>query len=157
VSETRAMTQRDLLLHAESFLGKNIKEIPGGKSHPQIAAWIDRCEKLNPTDLNQDDSRYAWCGVFVGCMCLDLGWEVPEIFQRAMKWVGWGVNVRFRDRQPGDVMVIQTGGNQFHVTIYKEECVTKGFVHCVGGNQSNALTKADYPLDKVVAVRRKQF
>jgi hypothetical protein len=74
-----------------------------------------------------------------------------------MKWVGWGVNVRFRDRQPGDVMVIQTGGNQFHVTIYKEECVTKGFVHCVGGNQSNALTKADYPLDKVVAVRRKQF
>jgi len=146
--------QVKLLRHARTFLGQGIREVPGTKSHPQIAAWIARTEKENPTDLNRDDSRYSWCGVFVGCMCLDVGLPVPDLFQRAIKWAQWGDQVLLKDREPGDVMVWQTGANQFHVNIYVQDVITHKLFECLGGNQSNSLNLQNFKSDIFIACRR---
>jgi len=143
---------------AASFLGKGIREISGPSSHPQILAWLKRTESLYPTDLTIDDSKYAWCGVLVGNMVLD---EIaagnatmpkpPAYFQAAAKWRQWGTQIAFKSAQRGDVIVLtRTGG--FHVAILSG--LTKTGAKVIGGNQGDALSIAEYPWSRVVAVRR---
>jgi uncharacterized protein (TIGR02594 family) len=146
--------QIDLLNEALKYLNKGIREVPGTKSHPQILEWIKETEKRNPTDLTKDDSTYSWCGVFVGAMCLDLGWPVPTLYQRALAWSKWGNQVKFGDREPGDVVVIQRldGGN--HVTILKEPDYSVKRDVCIGGNQSNTINESVYNVSRYIAVRR---
>lgn len=147
------MGQEQLLARARTFLDDNIKEVVGKSSHPQILEWIKRTEKHDPTDLTWDDSTYAWCGVFVGNMCLDLGWHPPDYMQRASNWRHWESMVLFRDKKPGDVVVMTRDGG-FHVTIL-ERVVDKHFIDCLGGNQSNKLNIQRYNMDRVIAIRRK--
>lgn len=141
---------------AASYFGRGIKEIAGPSSHPQIRAWLKRCEALYPTDLTIDDSKYAWCGVFVGNMVLDERASSnipapPKYFQGAAKWRTWGTAVPFKSAQRGDVVVLTRPGG-YHVAIVSG--LTTTGLKVIGGNQSDALTIADYPWSKVVAVRR---
>ena len=142
---------------AAAFLGKGIKEIAGPSSHPQILAWLKRCEALYPTDLTIDDSKYAWCGVFVGNMVLDERASniampaPPKYFQAAAKWRDWGTKINFLKAQRGDVVVLTRKGG-YHVAIISG--VTNDGIKVIGGNQSDALTIAEYPWSKVVSVRR---
>lgn len=142
---------------AASYLGKGIREISGPTSHPQILAWLQRTEKLYPTDLTIDDSKYAWCGVFVGNMVLDERASnpamppPPKYFQAAAKWREWGTKVNYLKAERGDVVVLtRTGGH--HVAIISG--VTNDGFKVIGGNQSDALSIAEYPWARVVAVRR---
>lgn len=143
---------------AASYLGKGIREISGPSSHPQILAWLKRTEQLYPTDLTIDDSKYAWCGVLVGNMVLDdiaagntKRPKPPAYFQGAARWRDWGKAVSSKSAQRGDVVVLKrTGGH--HVAIVSG--VTHDGLKVIGGNQGDALTVAEYPWSKVVAVRR---
>lgn len=142
---------------ASSHLLKGIREIAGPSSHPQILAWIKRCEKKYPTDIPVDDSKYAWCGVFVGNMVLDAiaaGDKLPNppsYFQGAARWRVWGQRIDPKLAQRGDVIVLTRPGGH-HVAILSG--ITEGGVKVIGGNQSDALTTAVYPWSNVVAVRR---
>lgn len=142
---------------AAAFLNKGIREIAGPSSHPQILAWLKRTEQLYPTDLNIDDSQYAWCGVFVGNMVLDERASnpampaPPKYFQGAARWKTWGKEIAFKAAQRGDVVVLlRTGG--YHVAIVSG--ITATGIKVIGGNQGNALSVAEYPWNRVVAVRR---
>lgn len=142
---------------ASAYLFKGIREITGPSSHQQILAWLKRTESLYPTDLTIDDSKYAWCGVFVGNMVLDERVTNPDIpappkyFQAAAKWRDWGTAVLFKNAQRGDVVVLRRPGG-FHVAIVSG--IPHAGLKVIGGNQSDALTVAEYPWSKVVAVRR---
>lgn len=111
-----------------------------------------------PTDLTIDDSKYAWCGVFVGNMLLDdiaAGSkdrpQPPAYFQGAGRWEAWGLPIKQYKAQRGDVVVLKRTGGK-HVAIVSK--ATEDGVEVIGGNQSDAVTKAFYPLSKVIAVRR---
>ena len=142
---------------AKEFLYKGIREVGGSASHPQIYEWLKRTEKIYPTDLKIDDSTYAWCGVFVGCMVLDERLanptfpKPPSYFQGAKNWLKWGTKVEIDRAQRGDVIVVKrTGGH--HVTIISS--ITKNGFACIGGNQSDSISIVEYPFSKVVGVRR---
>lgn len=147
---------------AEQFLGSGIREVAGPSSHKQILDWIKRTEKLYPSDTPIDDSRYAWCGVFVGCMVLDeiaAGGKLPKppaYFQGAKRWENWGTHI-LKTRtsstrvERGDVIVTTRPGGH-HVTIVS--AVAEGGCICTGGNQSNMVSKAFYPWSVITAVRR---
>lgn len=143
---------------ADLFLGKGIREIAGPSSHRQILSWIQRTEKLHPSDTPIDDSRYAWCGVFVGNMVLDgiaAGDKLPAppaYFQGAKRWEKWGaavVNKQLGER--GDVAVLKRKGGH-HVAIVHSRA--NGGYNVIGGNQGDALNVRFYPYDEVVALRR---
>lgn len=152
------MRGMNLADRASAFLNQGIREISGPTSHPQILAWLKRTEKLWPTDLPVDDSRYAWCGVFVGNMVLDdmaagntTRAQPPKYFQGAIKWATWGKTVTKKAAQRGDVVVLtRTGGH--HVAIVSS--INDNGVKVIGGNQGDALSVVEYPWTKVVAVRR---
>lgn len=142
---------------AATFLGKSIKEISGPSSHPQILAWLKRAESLYPTDLTIDDSKYAWCGVFVGNMVLDERATnlklpaPPAYFQAAAKWRTWGAPVPLKSAQRGDIVVLTRPGGH-HVAIIA--ALTKNGIQVIGGNQSDALSIAEYPASRIVSVHR---
>lgn len=142
---------------AEQFFGCGIREIAGPSSHPKILEWIKRTEKLYPSDTPIDDGRYAWCGVFVGCLVLDeiaAGGKLPKppaYFQGAKRWENWGARIEKHSGKRGDVVVMKrTGGH--HVTIIDRPA--KGGYICVGGNQGDAVSKVLYPFAAIVAVQR---
>lgn len=142
---------------AELFLGQGIIEVSGPSSHKQILAWIKRTEALFPTDLIIDDSKYAWCGVFVGNMVLDeiaAGGNLPKppaYFQGAARWAKWGSPVPTNKGKRGDVVVMTRPGGS-HVTIIAK-ATGEGYV-CVGGNQSDTTNHTFYPFGKILHVRR---
>lgn len=139
---------------AAQFLDRGIREIAGPSSHPQILEWLHRAEHLYPTDLAIDDSKYAWCGVFVGNMVLDsiLAGESlpppPKYFQAAVNWRKWGVPTK--SPKKGDVVVISRPGG-FHVAIAEQ--FLKDSFRVIGGNQGDAVSRAAYPNVRIVEVR----
>lgn len=142
---------------AGQYLGKGIKEVSGSSSHPQIYEWLTKTEELYPSDTPMDDSKYAWCGVFVGNMVLDEiadGGQIPEppeYFQGAKKWETYGCHVPLHDGERGDVLVVTRDGGH-HVTIIAER-QADGYL-CTGGNQSDSVNQSFYSFSKAYAVRR---
>ncbi len=143
---------------AAAFIGQGIREVSGPSSHPQILAWLKRTEKMWPTDLPVDDSRYAWCGVFVGCLLLDdiaAGStdrpKPPPYFQGAGRWEAWAKGVPMKNAERGDVVILRRPKGK-HVAIVSG--VTPGGIRVTGGNQSDTISIAEYPWHKVIAVRR---
>lgn len=136
---------------AESYQARGIREVLGPASNPLIKSWIEECERLHPTDLPIDDSKYAWCGVFVGHCCLELGLGAPAYFQGAKNWLKWGVEVKFSAVQRGDVMVKKRDGGN-HVAVVAR--VDKLGVWVCGGNQSNSVSTVFYPFSAITGFRR---
>ena len=142
---------------AAKYLDQGIREVAGPSSHSQVLAWIKRTESLYSTDLPIDDSRYAWCGVFVGCMVLDEiadGGTItkpPAYFQGAARWKAWGKQVAFKNAQRGDVVVLTRKGGH-HVAVVSG--ITHGGLKVIGGNQGDAVSTVEYGWSRVVAVRR---
>ena len=141
------MKPQSIADRAESYLNKGITEVAGRGSNGTIAKWIARIERKYPTDLTQDDSTYSWCGVFVGNVVLelaDLGDDIqqpPSYCQRASEWKKWGRPVKSPQR--GDIAIFpRKGGN--HVTIVSRVAGDK--VVCCGGNQSDTVCLATYPV-----------
>lgn len=157
------MSLKNLADLALVYKNKGIYEIAGPASHPQIKEWIKKTEQVWPTDLPVDDSRYSWCGVFVGNMVWERNkdqspktlrreHEPPKYFQRAKAWLEFGQVILKDKGEKGDVLVCSRGQGLYHVTIIKQR-TDQGYV-CVGGNQSDAVTETLYRWNKVVGVRR---
>lgn len=143
-----------LLDYAETFSGKGIREVAGPSSHPQIKEWLLRTERAYPTDIPIDDSVYAWCGCFVGCIVLDKQRELhlpppPPIFQRASSWLSWGEPAD--EPEPGNIIVLARPGG-YHVGLFKK-FTANGVLH-FGGNLSNTIKSAEWTKDKIRAIRK---
>lgn len=137
------------IYHAASqFLG--VSERKGGLSHPLILAWIKQAASW----LDPDDSITAWCGCFRGHVGLLTGTGVPPAHYRAASWAKWGKPVDVTKPETwhqGDTIVMtRPGGN--HVCLFHAHG-HRG-VECLGGNQSDAVSIATFPLSRVTHVRR---
>lgn len=126
-----------------------IKEFPGKKHNPVILQWA---ADIGHPEVTDDET--AWCATCCASAAKEAGLPMPPHNTRllARSWLTWGVKVDLDDIRPGDVAVWPRGNSswQGHVNVV-ESVSDVGQVICIGGNQSNAVTRTK-PLDPATAL-----
>jgi len=139
-------------LHAAALQFLGVREISGPRSHTLIKEWI----KSAASWLDPDDSKTAWCGCFRGMLGIVTGTGAPLAHYRAMNWLAWGKPIDSKRPelwQQGDTLILKRKGGA-HVALVHEVQANKRRVQCLGGNQSDAVSIAPFPLADVLGVRR---
>jgi uncharacterized protein (TIGR02594 family) len=136
-----------------------LTETPGSGDNPKILAMRDQIAKTYPDmasycALYQHDAT-PWCGLAVA-YAMTMGGVRPVfgptdtdrwMWARAWDDDVWGYPLSVP--RPGAVVVMEREGGG-HVTLYER---TEGSNYvCRGGNQSDAVNQASYPISKVVAL-----
>jgi uncharacterized protein (TIGR02594 family) len=128
-------------------------EKPGKGSNPLVAQWIKEAASWL-LDGGADDSSVAWCGCFRGHIGMETMTGTPPAHYRALNWSLWGVAVPVSKPQTwvrGDTLIMpRTGGN--HVALFSH--MEGSSVFCLGGNQSDKVCIAPFPLARIKFVRR---
>lgn len=139
------MTAFDL---AQRFVGE-IREIPGAPHHP----FIQWCHLLVGLGDNQPDET-PWCSSFVNAIAWQL--RLPRSKSAAARsWLAIGETVDLSFASVGyDVVVLKRGAQpwQGHVGFYAG--ATPTHVSVLGGNQSNTVSIAPFPVADVIGIRR---
>ena len=94
----------------------------------------------------------AWCAVFVNAALFN-GGKTGDRDAWAADFLNWGQTVG--DPQVGDVTVFDwslVGQTGHHVGFYLEDVGIN--IKCLGGNQSHAVTIAEFPKKAVAGYRR---
>lgn len=135
-----------LLDVARSHIG--IKEIPGDKHNPAI---LQMFKDVGHPEIKADE--VAWCAAFVGSALKSLGYPIPakDVSLLARSYCTYGVK---SNPVPGAIGVWPRGNSswQGHVAIV-EKANGDGTVTVIGGNQSNAVTRARYQISNALAFR----
>lgn len=132
---------------AQSYMG--LEEYPGAANNPAVLKmfadsghdWVDA------------DST-PWCAAFVGSVLAQTGVQGTGKLN-ARSYLNWGKPVDLGAAEPGDVVVFWRGsrdGWQGHVGFYAG--VQGNNVVVLGGNQGDKVSKAEYPISRLLGVRR---
>lgn len=147
----KSISQR-LYERAREFIGQS--EVTGPKSNPKILEWVHRRDRLSWV---KDDSKIAWCGLFVGAMVQDCGLtDIPDTPEMARDWLNVGEHVESKDAEPGDIVVLWRGSPSSwkgHVAFYEDSNALNG-VKLLGGNQRNTVSVVTYARNQVLGIRR---
>jgi uncharacterized protein (TIGR02594 family) len=120
------------------------KEMPGHEDNPEILSWAKE------TGLSRVYSadEVPWCGLFMAVVAKRAGKDIPENPLWAQNWQNFGQG--WTNAEFGDVLVFKrpSGG---HVALYvgeDDQCY-----HCLGGNQSDAVTITRIDKSRCIAIR----
>jgi uncharacterized protein (TIGR02594 family) len=141
---------------ATRYLG--IGEIIGGSDHPLISWWLFHAG----LPFGSHD-EVPWCGAFVGDIFWTLGVKLPAFPARARHWMTVGTPVNLDKAEVGwDVVVMNRGiphqpdaselDAPGHVGFFAG--LNPDGVIVLGGNQSNKVSIATFPKERVLGVRR---
>jgi len=136
--------QIDLLLHAAQYLG--VREIPGKRHNPLIVQWSRAILHW------VRDDEVPWCSSFMNAVADEAGY-IGTGSAAARSWLNVGYKVD--DPQPGDIAVfwrVSPSSWQGHVGIVRN--VDEKNVWILGGNQSNMVNVAPYPISRLLSYRR---
>ena len=99
------------------------------------------------------DDETAWCAAAMGAWLARSGIK-PTGKLNARSYLAWGVPVLASKAVPGDVAVFKRGTSDWegHVAFFEQFVGDK--VQVVGGNQSNSVSRALYPLADLLDIRR---
>ena len=134
----------------------DLEEVAGPASNPAVLAML-RLDNAWPAG---DD--VPWCSAFANYIAWLL--DLPRSKSLAARsWLKVGTAVALDDAEPGfDVVVLKRGGAnqpgpdvlnaQGHVAFYVGHDAAR--VRVLGGNQSDAVTIAAFPVGQVLGVRR---
>jgi uncharacterized protein (TIGR02594 family) len=135
-----ALAEPDWLRVARDELGE--KEVPGTGSNPRIV------EYHGWTGGGPQPDGVPWCGAFVA-FCLGQAGMVAKGkgSARAADWLSFGDALPAP--RPGCIVVLrpQAPGASGHVGFWVKE--DAGFIHLLGGNQSDAVTVQRFPLGEL--------
>jgi uncharacterized protein (TIGR02594 family) len=140
---------------AQRFVGE-VAELPGGKHSP----FIQWCHESCGLGSDQPDET-PWCSSFVN----RLAWicRLPRSKTAAARsWLLVGEPVILQLARPGDIVVLKRGsgeqpgpevtsGAPGHVGIFAGH--DNGHVRVLGGNQSDSVTVASFPVEQVLGIR----
>ena len=144
---------------AQRFVG--VRELPGQLRNPQIMAMLQL-----DADWPEDDS-VAWCSAFVNYIAWLL--RLPRSKSlRARSWlqvgrpifgkelrVGWDIAILTREGASMDPNVLDAPG---HVGFYAgfDRYPPQQFenIYILGGNQSDSVCVATFPVGRIVGLRR---
>jgi uncharacterized protein (TIGR02594 family) len=129
---------------------KGVREIAGSQSNPDIMKYHKSSGFWGKDDSGRDN---AWCGSFVNWNLEAAGISGAKEAYRAKEWASWGNAVEPNKAQYGDVVVVKTGQNSYHVGFFAGRDAA-GDVRILGGNQGDAVNTKTYSADSVFAVRR---
>ena len=139
---------------AGRFIG--VTEAAGHASNPMVLAML----QLDQQWPEGDD--VPWCSGFANYIAWLL--ELPRSKSLAARsWLSIGRAVGIHEAEPGfDVVIFKRGGGlqpgpeviqaSGHVAFYMAR--KPGLIQVVGGNQSDAVTVASYPISRVLGIRR---
>lgn len=140
---------------AARFMG--VKETPGHVHNPAIVAMLDLC------DPAVQDDETPWCSAFVSYACWLLGVQRSRSLS-ARSWLEIGRSIRLEEARPGfDVIVLSRGENPppaavlkapGHVGFFAGSLTSRGTVQVLGGNQGNSVSIAEFPVGRILGVRR---
>lgn len=138
------MTEPAWLARARTYVG--LREIAGSKHNPTIAGWW---EKLK---LHFRDDETAWCGAFVGGVCVESGLLPTKNPAGARNWLNFGVPLP----KPalGAVVVFSRPGSAWsgHVGFVAGQDA-KGNLMVLGGNQGDMVSIKPFGRDRVLGYR----
>lgn len=101
------------------------------------------------------DDETAWCAAFVGAMLYRAG-QLGTNKLTARSYLDWGVKVDRKDARPGDIVILKRGTSswQGHVGFFVKD--SGDSITILGGNQSNAVNRRAYKVDKdqLLGIRR---
>jgi uncharacterized protein (TIGR02594 family) len=132
---------------AQEYLG--LEEYPGARHNPEIVAFA----AATGNGWVQDDET-PWCASFVGAVLAQVGVQGTGRLN-ARSYVDWGSAVDLDDAQQGDVVVFWRESPtswKGHVGFYAGVQGDKVLV--LGGNQGNKVSIAEYPISRLLTVRR---
>src|SRR5262249_25050241 len=75
-----------------------------------------------------------------------------QSFLFARAWLGFGTPVQRGQEQLGDILVLDLGGGDSHVTFYNGERGSNYL--CLGGNQSDQVKISSFPKSQCIGIRR---
>lgn len=132
---------------AETYLG--LEEFPGAKHNPKIVKMF-----ADTGNAWANSDEIPWCAAFVGSVLAQCGITGTGRLD-ARSYANWGQKVDLKDAQPGDVVVLSRDPDPKagHVGFYAGKG-RNGFVRLLGGNQGNKVSVAEFPVKRVIAVRR---
>lgn len=133
---------------AEAELG--VKEIPGSGNNQRVVDYI-----MAAVGKNLPDST-PWCAGFIGAMLTRADyWDSDSLMARS--YSTFGEKVAQPDIRIGDIVVFPRPPHpdSGHVTFFAGwEDAGRQIFFGLGGNQSNAVTKARYNINEAIAIRR---
>ena len=140
---------------ARRFL--DLSETPGVVDNPAVLAML----RLDDKSIAHDE--VPWCSAFVNYVAWLL--EAPRSKSLAARsWLRVGHPIALNEARSGsDVVILTRGENQpgaevlaapGHVGFFVAYLPVTGTVRILGGNQSNRVSVADYPISRVLGVRR---
>lgn len=133
---------------AERFVG--IAEAPGATNNPAVLAML----RLDGDWPEGDD--VPWCSAFVNYIAWLL--RLPRSRSlMARSWLKVGRSIDLEDAKPGfDVVVlwrVDKASVSGHVGFYAGRGIGGG-INILGGNQSNEVNVSNFPIDRLLGVRR---
>lgn len=127
-----------------------VQERPLAADHPAIR-WFHLT-----TTLGEQPDEVPWCSSFVNWCAWIL--RLPRSKSAAARsWLEIGESVPLGDARVGwDIVVFARGASATagHVGVFAGVTQDGTSVRVIGGNQTNAVTVASYPSDRVLGVRR---
>jgi uncharacterized protein (TIGR02594 family) len=145
-------------------------ESPGTPDNPTILGWADQVNNAYNSTYNKwaadwyNDDAVPWCGLFMAAICARTGLSYrapPKNYLAALSWADWGEPVQWKDRNGlrlenihvGDVgVLVRKGGG--HVGIIVGVTKDGKNIIMIGGNQGDKVSFAEFPLERLYAVRR---
>lgn len=134
-------TEPAWVIEARKLLG--LKEVPGPDHNPEILQmWRD----IKRSGIRDDET--PWCAAFVGSMLERAGIRSSR-FESARSYLDWGQHLALP--VPGCVVVFtRQGGGHVGFAVGRDKA---GNLLILGGNQSDAVTIAAFPVSRVTGYR----
>lgn len=109
----------------------------------------------NSLGQNVDPRSTPWCAAFVNGALRQNGLTGTGSLA-ARSFLGYGDSVKPSQAQQGDIVVFGRNGNpnQGHVGFVDSVDLKNGTVRVLSGNQNNAVTLKNYPINKALDFRR---
>jgi len=144
-----------LLELASRFVG-HIQERPGFLDHPFIQWALSLCGYgFDAAD------EVAWCSAVMNAWAFICGYEMTRS-AAARSWLTAGTPTTLEEADGNCVVVLSRGSGPQpgpevlaapgHVVVF--EALNGDTLRGVGGNQSNGISHADWPVSRVLGVRR---
>lgn len=147
-------THEALFEVAQRFVGK-VKELPGAQHDPFIQWALSLCG-FGPDAPDET----PWCSATMNALCFICG--APRTRSAAARsWLGIGSSVTVADAQRGDIVIVKQADNdpgpevlnfRGHVGLFAG--ADAAHVYILGGNQSNSISVATFPLSRLLSIRR---
>lgn len=136
-----------ILETAGTFLG--VKEWAGSRHNPVIVGFF----ASSGHEWVQDDET-PWCAAFVNSILAAVGLPHTGALN-ARSYLNWGTEVGLADARPGDIVVLWRNSRtspEGHVSILVS--IRGDRILLRGGNQGDAVTDQEFPISRVLSIRR---